>query len=270
VTDVDWSDAPERVPGLRVARRGHVALVLFDRPGAGNAFTSAMHAALGDLWPELDDDPDVRAIVLGATGGRWFSTGIDVAEVAASGVIGDDRPVERALRLTPRHVKSWTPLVCAVDGGVIGGGLHFVVDADIVVASERSTFKDTHVNMGFVGAVENIGLALKAGLGTALYLTLAGRGVGIDARRARELGLVQEVVPDGTALSRALELAEMIAEASPSAVQRSLEAVWSSATLGYEEAVRYGWLLLRRQWDHPDAAEGPRAFAERRAPEWQP
>ena len=260
----------EREPaGLVVGRRGSVAVVLLNRPAKGNSFHTPMKEALGPLWQELDVDSSIRSIVLGSTSERVFCTGRDVSEVADTGTVGRDLPMRRSFQLTTRHAEVWKPVVCAVEGKVIGGGMHFVVDADIVVSSRTTVFTDTHVNIGFVGAIENIGLALKAGIGTSLYLTLLGREASLSAERAYQLGLIQELVPDGTALSRAMTLADIIAQNSPSAVSRSLEAVWSLAyEAGYDEALRYGHQLLRRQWDHPDSTEGPRAWAEKRPPQW--
>ncbi|WP_281689562.1 enoyl-CoA hydratase/isomerase family protein [Pseudonocardia thermophila] len=256
---------------LMVGSKGHTAVVLLDRPQVGNAFNTRMKAELTRLWPELDTDPDIRVIVVGSTSERFFCTGRDVTEVAETGTISSDVPFRRTGALTNRHAEIWTPVVCAVEGKTIGGGLHFVVDADIVVAGSTATFMDTHVNVGLVGALENLGVALKAGLGAALYLTLLGRGAELSAAQAQQLGLVQEVVEAGSALTRAMELAEIIARNSPSAVSRSLEAIWGLATMGgYEQALQQGWLLLRRQWDHPDSKEGPRAWAERREPRWSP
>ena len=258
--------------GLIVGRRGTTAVVLFDRPDRGNAFTTATKRELTQLWPELDHDPAVRVIVMGSTSERFFCTGRDVTEVNdQAGPWAPDVPWARDDQLTTRHAQVWTPVVCAVEGMVVGAGLHFVVDADIVIAGAGATFRDTHVNVGAVGAIENLGLALKAGLGASLYLTLMGKEATLDASRAQGLGLVQEVVSPGTALPRALEVAAAIARNSPSAVRKSLEAIWALAHMGgYDEAIRYGWLLTRRQWDHPDSKEGPRAFAERRDPQWSP
>ena len=159
-------------------------------------------------------------------------------------------------------------MVTAVDGMVVGGGLHWVVEADIVVASEQATFRDTHVNVGFVGNRENLGVALKAGLGAALYLSLVGTTAILDARRGQELGLVQEVVPTGTALGRALELADTINRNSPSAMANELRTLWAFARMHYDDAITFGWELLVKQQQHPDSVEGPRAFAEKRDAQW--
>lgn len=270
LTDVDrWNDA------VVVARRGQTGVVLLDRPEAGNSHNRAMMHALARVWLHFGDDPDIRVIVMGATTNRNFCTGIDLKEVAASGGFGgmqdqpDFGPVRGSGR-THRDAGVRKPFVCAVEGRAIGGGFTWVAEADIVVASESATFRDTHVDRGFVGNRENIYLALKAGLGASLYLSLVGGAVELDAARAERLGLVQEVVEPGQALGRALELAELIAKNSPTAMARQLEVLWNLTRMPLDEAVDVGENLLVWQQGHPDAREGPVAFAEKREPDWAP
>jgi enoyl-CoA hydratase/carnithine racemase len=162
-------------------------------------------------------------------------------------------------------------VICAVNGLCVGGGLHFVVDADIVIASETAKFMDTHVNVGMVGAVENIGLAKRLPLGAALRMTLMGRHYRMGARRAYELGLVDELVdtPDAV-LPAAIEMARVLAQNSPRAMALSKQAIWTSLEHGYRDAMEHGWALLRSHWQHPDFLEGPRAFGEKREPVWNP
>jgi (E)-benzylidenesuccinyl-CoA hydratase len=250
--------AETRNDAILVARRQHVGVVLLDRPEVGNAHNRAMIRALAETWLEFDDDPDVRCMVMGSTNPRYFCTGIDLKEVAESR-FGDGRTMRGT---------GLKPMVTAVEGMVVGGGLHWVVEADIVVASEQATFRDTHVNVGFVGNRENLGVALKAGLGAALYLSLVGSSAVLDARRGLELGLVQEVVPARATLSRALELADTISRNSPSAMANELRTLWAFARMHYDDAVEFGWELLVKQQQHPDSVEGPRAFAERRDAQW--
>jgi len=151
---------------------------------------------------------------------------------------------------------------------VAGAGLHFVVDADIIVAAEHAVFLDTHVNVGMVGAIENIGLAKRLPLGSALRMTLCGKKFRMSAQRAHQLGLVDEVVPADKLLETADDIAHQIAANSPAAVQLSMQAIWGSLEMPYTQAMEYGWALLRMHWDHPDFKEGPRAFAEKRDPVW--
>jgi (E)-benzylidenesuccinyl-CoA hydratase len=264
-----WDDA------IVVARRDRTGLVLLDRPESGNSHNRAMIHALSKAWLHFGDDPTIRVIVIGSTTERNFCTGIDLKEVAgAGGFAGLAERVQygpvRGSGQTHHDAGVRKPVVAAVEGRVIGGGLHWVAEADIVVAGDKAVFRDTHVERGFVGNRENLDLALKAGLGAALYLSLVGGQVELDAQRALTLGLVQEVVPAGAALARALELSDIIARNSPTAMARQIETLWNVTRMHHDEAVAYGWNLLRWQQEHPDATEGAVAFAEKRQPDWQP
>jgi enoyl-CoA hydratase/carnithine racemase len=140
-----------------------------------------------------------------------------------------------------------------------------------VIASENAAFMDTHVNVGMVGALENIGLAKRLPLGAALRMTLLGRHYRMPARRAYELGLVDELVArPSDALPTALAMAEQMLENSPQAMAISKQAVWGSLEQGYAAALEQAWALLRLHWSHPDFSEGPQAFAEKRPPRWNP
>lgn len=264
-----WEDA------IVVARRNRTGVVLLDRPECGNAHNRAMMHALAKAWLHFGSDRDVRVIVMGATTDRNFCTGIDLKEVAAARGFGGLAeltgygPVPGSGR-THRDASVRKPVVCAVEGRAIGGGLTWVAEADIVVAGQDARFRDTHVERGFVGNRENLDLALKVGLGTALYMSLIGGQVEIDAERAQGLGLVQEIVPTGQALGRAFELAELISRNSPTAMARQLEVLWNVTRMHHEEAVDVGENLLLWQQQHPDSTEGAVAFAEKREPRWQP
>jgi E-phenylitaconyl-CoA hydratase len=270
LTDVDlWNDA------VVVAKRGRAGVVLLDRPESGNSHNRAMMHALAKAWLHFGDDKDVRTIVMGATTDRNFCTGIDLKEVAGAGGFGGLAeqggfgPVRGSGR-THRDAGVRKPVICAVEGRAIGGGLTWVTEADIVVAGENATFRDTHVDRGFVGSRENLFLGLKAGLGAALYMSLVGGQVELDADRAERLGLVQEIVPAGEALTRSFELADMVALNSPTAMARELEVLWNLTRMHHQEAVEMGENLMRWQQQHPDSTEGAVAFAEKREPDWQP
>jgi enoyl-CoA hydratase/carnithine racemase len=158
-----------------------------------------------------------------------------------------------------------------VNGLCAGGGLHFVVDADIVLASENAAFMDTHVNVGMVGALENVGLARRLPLGSALRMTLLGRHYRMPARRAWELGLVDELVSEPAELGPAADaMAAQLLQNSPQAMALSKQAVWGATERGYQAALEHAWELLRGHWAHPDFLEGPRAFVEKRKPRWNP
>jgi enoyl-CoA hydratase/carnithine racemase len=151
---------------------------------------------------------------------------------------------------------------------VAAAGLHFVADADIVVAAENVEFLDSHVNVGAVGAIENVGLLRRLPLGTVLQMTLMGRKFRLPAERAYNLGLVDVLAPVGGAVDAAREIAAVILENSPSAMALSKQAIWQSLDLSSEAATELGWALIRLQRSTPDYIEGARAFLERRTPRW--
>jgi enoyl-CoA hydratase/carnithine racemase len=122
-----------------------------------------------------------------------------------------------------------------------------------------------------VGALENVGLARRLPLGSALRMTLQGRDFRMPAARAYQLGLVDELVETpGEALPAALAIARSMLRNSPQAMALSKQAVWGALERGYADALETAWGLLRLHWSHPDFAEGPRAFAEKREPRWNP
>jgi enoyl-CoA hydratase/carnithine racemase len=233
--------------GVRYEVRDRIAFVTLARPERGNSLTPRMQTIFRAIWAEVREDPEIRVAILSAAGSRHFCTGFDV---------GSDDAEET--------------VICAVNGLCVGGGLHFVVDSDIIVASETAAFMDAHVNVGMVGAIENVGLARRLPLGTALRMTLMGRHYRLPARRAYELGLVDELVAPDQLLDTAEGMARAMLENSPQAMALSKQAVWGALERGYGDALEHAWALLRLHWRHPDFVEGPKAFAEKREPRWNP
>jgi enoyl-CoA hydratase len=257
---------------LRVERRGSVGWLLFDRPDRRNAMNSRMRDELRTAWTELAGDPDVRVIVNGGRG-RDFQTGADVVELATDGQ-GMTRYrtslEEWDLGFTSWHLKIDKPVIAAVNGICAGGGLHFVADADIVLAASDASFTDPHVSVGQVSAVETIGLMRKMPAEAVLRMALAGRHERMSAQRAYELGMVSEVVDPPERLHEAAqELAEKIARNSPAALRATKRALWGALEQGLTDACRAGAAELVSLWGHPDQIEGPAAFAEKREARWK-
>jgi enoyl-CoA hydratase len=258
---------------LLVEQRGPVGWLVFDRPDAGNAMDATMFRELEAAWRELDDDPAVRVIV-NTGNGPAFQTGVDVVQ------LGRDKQALREqsrrtrdaeLRLTAWHNQVWKPVIAAVNGVCAGGGLHFVADADIVVAASNASFVDPHVSLGQVSAYETIGLVRKSPMEPIVRMALVGAHERIDAARARQLGILSQVVdpPDGLR-DAAQDLAEKIARNSPEAMRVTKQALWGALELGLTDACRAGGRALMSMWGHPDQEEGPNAFAEKREPVWRP
>jgi E-phenylitaconyl-CoA hydratase len=262
------------LPGVRYERRPDgIALITLDRSERGNALAPGMMRVFRAIWSEVRDDPAIRVAIVTAAGERHFCTGFDLAEAGGEDAaqVFADRPFAEAVQWSPQQNGVWKPVLCGVQGTCVGGGLHFVVDADIVVASRNARFLDSHVNVGMVGAIENVGLGRRLPLGTALRMTLQGRDFRLLAERAYQLGLVDELVEaPGDVLPACLEIARSLLANSPQAMALSKQAVWGGVERGYREALEHAWALLKSHWGHPDFAEGPRAFAEKRAPRWNP
>jgi enoyl-CoA hydratase/carnithine racemase len=266
--DVDL-DGP--LSGFVYERREGIAFITLQRPQRGNSLTPAMHAIARKIWSDVRDNPAVRVAIFSAAGERHFSTGFDVSEAAGEEAdeVFIDRPLGESVFWSPKQNDVQKPVICVVTGLCVGGGHHFVVDADIVLASKNAAFTDTHVNVGMVGAIENIGLAKRLPIGTALRMTLVGKSYRLSAERAHQLGLVDELLDTPEQARAAAEaMAREILKNSPRAMALSKQAVWSSVERGYADALEYGWERLREMWTHPDFVEGPRAFAEKREPRW--
>jgi len=216
---------------LVVRRDGPVGWLVFDRPDAANAMDATMLAELEAAWRELDEDPDVRVIV-NTGNGAAFQTGLDVRQLARDKVALREqsrRTRDSQLRLTAWHNGVWKPVIAAVNGVCAGGGLHFVADADIVIASPEATFLDPHVSVGQVSALETIALAKQAPMEAISRMALIGRGERIEARRAYELGIVSEVVtmPDDLR-PRAEAIATTIAQQDPQHLATMKRALWAA------------------------------------------
>jgi enoyl-CoA hydratase/carnithine racemase len=257
---------------LVVERHGPVGWLIFNRPASGNAMNADMLDQLESAWQELDADPRVRVIV--NTGqGRAFQTGLDVVELARSpeALREQSRRTKRAeLRLTAWHNRVGKPVIAAVNGVCAGGGLHFIADADIVMAASDATFLDPHVSIGQVTAYEAVGLVRKMPVEAVMRMALVGRYERIDAERAYQLGMISQVVdPPDQLRPAAQELAEKIAKNSPAAMAATKRALWGALELGLTDACRAGAKELVGLWGHPDQEEGPLAFAEKRDARWQ-
>jgi enoyl-CoA hydratase len=257
---------------LRIEHHGVIGWLIFDRPDFGNAMDAQMLDELELAWRELDDDPTVRVIV-NTGAGAVFQTGLDVLQLARDPNAlrkQSGRTRNSALKLTGWHNQVGKPVIAAVNGVCAGGGLHFVADADIVIAASDAQFLDPHVSVGQVAALEGIALARKIPFEAVMRMALLGRHERLSAERALALGMVSQVVdPPERLREEAQALAERIARNSPAAMAATKRALWGALEAGLTDACRAGAAELVSMWGHPDQEEGPRAFAEKREPKWQ-
>lgn len=260
---------------LIVEKRGHVGWLIFNRPESMNAMNSVMGRELPLAWRELGDDDDVRVIVHTGSG-RGFQTGMDVKEVSQDPAeLRGDGPREPSDsyegRTTAVDNGVWKPVICAINGTCAGAGFHFVMGADIVIASSNAVFLDPHVSVGQVSALEPIGLIRRIPFEAVARMVFTGRHERFGAERARELGLISQVVdPPEKLHDEAQALAEKIALNSPGALMASKKAMWRSLDMGLRESLAMGIGLVTDFWGHPDDREGTLAFAEKREPRWAP
>jgi len=256
---------------LIVERQGPVGWLVFNRPEVGNALDARMMTELEEAWRELDDDPAVRVIV-NAGNGRNFQTGLDVAALSrdkAAMTEQSRRTRDAELRFTAWHNQVWKPVIAAVHGSCAGGGLHFVADADIVIAASNATLFDTHVSVGQAMSYEGVGLSHKMAFEPIMRMALVGRYERMPAVRALQLGMVSQVVdPPERLRDEAQLLAEKIARNSPAAMRATKRALWGALETGLTDACRAGSQELVGMWGHPDQEEGPLAFSEKRDAQW--
>ena len=223
-------DAALSYETLIVERRGVVGWLEFNRPEAANAMNAQMMHELEGAWQQLDADPEVRVIV-NTGAGRAFQTGVDVAQMSR-----DREALREQSRRTKRFELGFTawhngvtkPVIAAVNGVCAGGGLHFVADADIVIAASDATFLDPHVSVGQASVYETIALAKKSRMEAVLRMALVGRHERISARRAYELGVLSDVVDPPERLRAAAQtLAELIAQGAPEELALVKRALWN-------------------------------------------
>lgn len=251
---------------LRSCADGIAAIVLHN-PTAGNAITRGIYEALCDAWRWVESDPEVRVIIFTAAGERHFCLGGDLKSLSEQGTLR--RPGER-WTLTWRQAGVTKPVIVAVNGTVAGGGLGFVTDGDIVVASRNAKFLDTHVAVGQICGYGALRLVRLIGASEAVRIALAGGK--LTAERAFTLGLVNELFDDpADAVAAARALAGRVVAASPTAVQRTFELQRAMESAPDEaDVLTRADKAVEGHMAHPDASEGPAAWLEKRTPRWMP
>jgi enoyl-CoA hydratase len=247
---------------------GAVALVTVDHPPV-NALSAPLLEELEAELERLDHDASVRAIVIRGAGERAFVAGADISEFPSLRESSPDEggSARGIQKLGARMDASRTPLVAAIHGFCLGGGLELALCCDIRVASEDAQLGQPEIKLGLIpGGGGTQRLPRLVGLGRALLLNLTGEFV--DARTAYEWGLVEKVVPPDELLDTALDLARTIASRSPVAVSVLRELARTTRDLPLEEGLRREADGFRRCLASEDGAEGVSAFLEKREPQF--
>jgi enoyl-CoA hydratase/carnithine racemase len=247
-------------------RRGNVEILTINRPEARNAINGAVSKAMSDAMDALTDDPECWVVVITGSGDKAFSAGMDL-KAFSSGEGGDIMGASGGFGgLTQRDFPK--PTIAAVNGSALAGGFEIMLSCDLVVAAEHAKFGIPEAKRGLIAGAGGL-IRMPKRLPMAVALELAMTGDPIDAERAYALGLVNKVVPGDAVLAEAVALAEKIAANAPLAVRYSKDVMKRAAEVPESE----GWAInsdaVRVVFSSADAMEGPVAFAEKRAPNWQ-
>ena len=255
-------------PHALIERRGHVLIVTMNRPAARNALSGPMMAVMRQAWDLTDADPGIRVCVLTGAGGA-FCAGADLKAMTSDhpgSRLGElDLSVIEPLLKGRRLTK---PLIAAVEGPAIAGGTEILQACDIRVAGQSARFGISEARWGlFPLGGSAVRLPRQIPYTVAADLLLTGRH--ITAAEALSIGLIGYVVPDGQALGKALEIAAAIAANGPVAVRAILRVIRESEGLPENEAFALEARVGMAVFASEDAREGPRAFAEKRRPQFR-
>lgn len=245
-----------------------VATVTLNRPEAHNAMDAEHYAALSAAWRRVRDDPQVRVAIVTGAGDRAFTAGADIKTFLTMRDEWSDLWLTQRDQLLNRGLEVWKPVIAAVNGFCVGGGMTMLLATDIRVASEHATFGLSEVKRGIVpgnGGTQRTLQQLPWCRGMELLLT----GDSIDAATAERWGLINRVVPHAELMTTARDYAARIAANAPLAVQAAKELAIRSRDTDIHTGLRIEQLINRLLRETADATEGPKAFKEKRKPRFE-
>jgi enoyl-CoA hydratase/carnithine racemase len=246
-------------------KRDQIAFVTINRPASLNALHPPASTEMGRVFRDFRDDDSLRVAILTGAGDRAFCAGYDLKAAAQR---GDRAPAEDVpFGGITRGFHCWKPIIAAVNGFALGGGMELVLASDIAVASDRAEFGLPEPRVGYVAVAGGVHrLMRQAPAKHALGILLTGRRV--SAAQALRFGLVNEVVPAPELMSAAERWAGLILECAPLSVQATKQMAYEGLPLPVEEAIARRYSEYEKAKASPDFVEGPRAFAEKRRPRW--
>ena len=267
MSDVKSTD---KGPDAIIEQRGHTLILTLNRPEARNALSTEMLSIMVEAWDRVDNDPDIRTCILTGAGG-YFCAGMDLKAATAkppgdSFKDGSYDPSRIDALLKGRRLTK--PLIAAVEGPAIAGGTEILQGTDIRIAGESAKFGISEAKWSlYPMGGSAVRLVRQIPYTVACDLLLTGRH--ITATEAKEMGLVGHVVPDGSALEKALEIAEVINNNGPLAVQAILKTIHETEGMHENDAFKIDTQIGIKVFLSDDAKEGPLAFKEKRAPNFQ-
>jgi enoyl-CoA hydratase/carnithine racemase len=270
---------------LDYAEGDGIAWVTLNRPEVHNAFDLQMMREIHGCWHQLRANEDVRVVVLTGAGDKAFCAGLDRAEMdhttAMLGTAGGADGLGQ-VGATPLHANDpgdllppktagqlWKPVIAAVNGMACGGAFYLLGEVEFIIAAENATFFDPHTSYGLAAVYEPMLMLARMPLGEVMRMSLLGTAERLSARRAHEIGLVQEVVPAADLREAARQVAEVIAAQPPLAVQTTVRAIWYAQELGRRQALDVAKTLSMLGTDGKSMAAGQQAFRSGRRGEWR-
>ena len=257
------------VDSVRTEKRGSVLQVTLDRPKA-NAIDVTTSRVLGDVFAGFRDDPDLRIAIITGAGEKFFCPGWDLKAAADGEAVDSDYGVGGfgGLQELPDLNK---PVIAAVNGICCGGGLEWALSADLILAAEHATFALPEINSGTIADAATLKLPKRIPWHIAMELLFTGRWM--DAAEAHRWGLVNEVLPSGSLLDRAHELAATLAEGPPLVYAAIKEVSRAAENMRFQDALdritSRKFPTVDKLYSSEDQLEGARAFAEKRDPQWK-
>ncbi len=251
----------------RLERDGRVLTITIDRPEVLNALHRDAHVELSQAFDAYAADPELRVAVITGTGTRAFCVGTDLKSLAVTGDY--DYPYGGFAGITKRF-DLYKPVIAAVNGLCLGGGVEILAACDLALAADHAQFglPEPRVGLAALGGGALQRLARTIPMKEAMRLVLTGSR--IDAADAKRIGLVNDVVPAGELQSRVRALCDELLQCAPLAIEASKQVMLDSlAAPGLAAAMTMPYPAAERMLASEDAKEGPRAFAEKRAPRWQ-
>lgn len=252
-------------PELRYEKRNDRAYITLNRPEAMNALNASLREGLRDAIQDSDEDRGILSIIIIGEGGRAFCAGVDLKEMSrfdAAGVLYQGPPPEEAV------AQCGKPVIAAIDGYCLAGGLEIALRCDIRIATEQSTFGLPEPRRSLLAGYGLHHLSRMIPLGEALHMQLTGSPIG--SQRAYEIGLIQRRVADRAALIKQADaVADEIALCAPLAVRAIKQIVKTGRNLPIEYAMKFHEPILQLINQTEDRVEGPKAFAEKRKPNWK-
>ena len=252
---------------IRYERQGKIALFTIDRPEARNAMNAEGVQELHDMMLEFNNDEDLWVGIITGAGDKAFCGGADIKEMLAYQQEHPGQYWERP-DTHMRGLKIWKPLIAAINGLALGGGLEIALACDIRIASENARFGTPEAGIGLMpgwGGTQRLPRLIP--WANAAGILLGGKI--IDAHEAFRIGLVNEVVPSKDVLPTAIKWAKTMCERGPLALRAIKEAMIKGASTSLEEGLRIELEMVRYLVSTQDFAEGIRAFVEKRKPEYK-